>query len=538
MKISTGTILTGSCLFFLCVSANSQPRNYTAADIQRGSDLADIYCSVCHMRPDPAILSSGVWDRSVIPLMAAIMGFYDDHYGDERERILSSGRVLRVPPLSVDEFGLIAAYYVSQSKPELELAPRKRLPATDLFQIRTRRFKGPIPLDALAKIDERNGDMFVGGSSPDVLQRMHLGKPAVETLASGFVPVRVVPRADGIYVTGMGRYVPTELQEGVVKFIPRVGDGFGPPRTLLKDLPRIADMSVVDLNNDGREDIVLCMFGFYTGRFSWFENLGDQTYREHLLFERSGAVRAIVKDLNHDGHLDIAVLMAQAIESLYFMINDGNAAFDAEPILVKHPAWGFTNFELTDLDGDGTDDLVTTNGDFDYQAPVRPYHGLRVYRGRKGTWTQFDETLFHEIGGAYDFAANDFDRDGDVDVVALGYTPQALDSERVLYLENRQSDGFRVFRVRGAEEGRWLQFDAGDIDGDGDKDLLFAANAAGPGTGSGGNLQRFENWNRFPVVNLVLENIQGDSRAMRLQKLDRRTHYSGDGGRLNLRLQQ
>ncbi|MFT4689129.1 MAG: hypothetical protein ACI9OD_001333 [Limisphaerales bacterium] len=538
MKILTGTILTGLCLFFFVCPTLAQTKAYTLEDIKRGGELADVYCSVCHQRPDPSILSSGVWDRDVIPNMAAIMGLFDDFYGDERERVLKSGMVLRVPPLSMSEFQLIAAYYVSQSKPKLELAPRKRLPATDLFQIKSRRYKRLIPMDALAKVDDRNGDIFVGGSAPEVLQRLHIGKPTVEVLASGYVPTRVVSREEGIYVAGMGRYVPTELQEGLVQFIPERGDGFGSPITLLKDLPRTADLSIVDINGDGLDDIVLCLFGFYTGRFSWFENLGDWKYREHVLFERSGAIRAIVKDLNKDGHLDIAVLMAQAIETLYFMLNDGTGVFDAEPILRQHPAWGYTNFELTDIDGDGTDDLLTTNGDLDYHAPVRPYHGFRVYRGQKGDFRKFDEVLFREIGGAYDFASNDFDADGDLDVVALGYTPEALDSERVVYFENRGDEGFRVFRVRGGEEGRWLQFDAGDIDGDGDKDLVFAANAAGPGTSTGGNMQRFENWIQFPVVNLVLENVCGDSRASRVRKLDQQAHYHNAGSSLQLRLQQ
>jgi hypothetical protein len=113
-----------------------------------------------------------------------------------------------------------------------------------------------------------------------------------------------------------------------------------------------------------------------------------------------------------------------------------------------------------------------------------------------------------------------------------------LDSERVVYFENRGDEGFRVFRVRGGEEGRWLQFDAGDIDGDGDKDLVFAANAAGPGTSTGGNMQRFENWIQFPVVNLVLENVCGDSRASRVRKLDQQAHYHNAGSSLQLRLQQ
>tara|TARA_Y100001934_G_scaffold279951_1_gene385248 strand:- start:21603 stop:23210 length:1608 start_codon:yes stop_codon:yes gene_type:complete len=528
MKRFTGTILLGLCLFSFLSAVRGQQR-FSKADLQRGSELADTYCSVCHLRPDPGIVSRKVWDLKILPNMAAIMGLFDEFYGDEKENILKSGKVLRKPLLPMDQYKYIAAYYVSHAPIELTLEPRQRLRATDLFRIHTRRFVQPLAMDALAKVDERNGDVFVGSANPGGLQRMNVFRQGVDVLATNYVPTRVVRVDDGIYVTGMKRYIPTELQEGLVQFIPREGDGYGEPVTLLDGLPRTSDLHILDMNGDGRDDILLGMFGFYTGRFSWFENLGKRKFREHVLFDRSGAVRAIVKDLNSDGHRDIAVLIAQEIETLYFLINDGTGKYDAEVIMRQHPAWGYTNFELVDINQDGMDDLLTTNGDFDYDAPNRPYHGFRIYNGV--AWNRFEEAFFHEIGGAYDFAAEDFDADGDVDIVTVGYTPVALDSERLLYFENRSAKGFGVLRIRGAEEGRWLQVDAGDVTGDGKPDLVLSCNVAGPGTGTGGNFRRYDNWKAFPVANLILENTRGETSARVLeQRLQERASLRGGAG--------
>src|SRR5690606_26501740 len=122
--------------------------------------------------------------------------------------------------------------------------------------------------------------------------------------------------------------------------------------------PRPTRTEFADFNGDGRTDLAMCLFGNHRGRFSWFENLGDDRYREHELLPKAGAIHCIVRDLNGDDTPDIAVLMAQESESLQFLINDGSGGFEPELVFQKHPVFGHNHFEFADFNGDGREDLL------------------------------------------------------------------------------------------------------------------------------------------------------------------------------------
>jgi hypothetical protein len=52
--------------------------------------------------------------------------------------------------------------------------------------------------------------------------------------------------------------------------------------------------------------------------------------------------------------------------------------------------------------------------------------------------------------------------------------------EALLYFENTGNLTFKPFKVKGYQLGRWLTMDAGDIDGDGDEDVVLGNFSQGP----------------------------------------------------------
>jgi hypothetical protein len=179
-----------------------------------------------------------------------------------------------------------------------------------------------------------------------------------------------------------------------------------------------------------------------------------------------------------------------------------------EPAIEKPPVFGFAGFQLADFNRDGAPDILTANGDNgDNPTPHKPYHGVRLYLNDGKN--HFNEVWFYPMEGAYDARAADFDGDGDLDIAAIAYFPDFQKSpvEGFTYFENRGGLKFEPHLIREAEAGRWMTMDIGDLDGDGDTDIVLGSFSIGPTTISVPP-SLHENWKTNGAAVLFLENLR------------------------------
>ncbi|MBX3746647.1 MAG: VCBS repeat-containing protein [Verrucomicrobiae bacterium] len=475
-----------------------------------GETLARLVCAGCHLFPGPELLDRATWRDQVLPRMETRLGVSPPDYSvsPEGELLRALGIYPAEPMIPREDWEAIVAYYLAAAP----VAPLPQDPRPEiriglpLFEFEAPGFRVRPALTTLVHLGVETRRLFVGDEGGQRLLVFGDTLRAPRSIPLGNVPVALAESPGGLHVTAIGSFLPSEHQRGALLFLPEGENGFGAARTLIGGLPRAVHAEFADFNGDGRMDVALCLFGNHRGRFSWFENLGGDRHREHVLSERSGAIRSLARDFDGDGFPDLLVLTAQESETVQVLFNDGRGGFRFETILQFPPSHGLTHFELADFDGDGVDDLLLVNGDNgEFASPPKRYHGLRLYRGLGAGRFETEPAWFFPLNGATKAVARDFDEDGDLDIAAIAYFPDYERSPResFVYLENRGGGNFVPATFAQCIAGRWLTLDAGDLDGDGDIDLVLGSYVRGP-TPVPAFLQR--TWDREGPPFVILRN--------------------------------
>ena len=466
-------------------------------ELHRGKELAAVYCSSCHLEPEPSILPRRSW-VAALGYMGYFLGMENTGYLDDEPELVQENVRARLTylqqdnafpgtqALDDDDWEALRHYYLDAS-PATPL-PQVDKPALqwelDRFRVSRTSYRPPVPATTLVHVREDRREIYIGDSGEQALTILDSDgriKAAPRRFRPAISPVDAEFVGDTVYVASIGDLLATEPSDAGPAHIAAVElvDRSTADATLslvLDNLYRMADMEVVDLNGDGMLDFVVAGFGAATGSVSWFESQQDGSFEERILLQLPGGVKVRTHDFNDDGLLDIMALVSDAREGLHLFVNQGQHQFVHEPIFETHSGYGHTFFELQDFDDDGLMDVLAVNGDNVDSDPYntqKNYHGLRIYLNRGGM--RFEEAYFYPMYGAFSARAADFDNDGDLDIAAISFYPD-YSSERqeaFTYLENHGGFEFSPFTNKAVMQGRWMTMDVGDIDGDDDVDVVL-----------------------------------------------------------------
>lgn len=454
----------------------------------------EAFCGACHATPRPDRAPREVWDTEI-------------RTGYQRYR--ETGRQdLTVPPVSH-----VAAYYREHAPSWAEWHPppqapsepaRMRFEHTDIVAPGGTRdpFVAGLAVIALGDdkgpaatrfvfTDMRNGQVAATGP-----RWTSLPTEICERLGS---PCHVEPcdldqdgRTD-LLVSDLGGFSAGDHHRGKVVWLRATGDAGHEDRSyrdsqaghqridLATGLGRVADARPGDFDGDGDLDVVVAEFGFErTGRIVLLENRaigGDSAdFALHVVDPRHGTIHVPVTDLNHDGHLDFVALISQEYEVVEVFLGRGDLSFDRQTIFAaEDPSYASSGIELVDLDADDDLDVLYVNGDCFDGAYMKPYHAVQWLENTGGY--PYEHHLLAHMPGASRAVAGDLDGDGDLDIVAASMlVPKMLNDhgaenfDSLVWFEQTAPGRFER---HGLEKSKCDHFglELGDFDFDGDLDM-------------------------------------------------------------------
>ena len=244
-------------------------------------------------------------------------------------------------------------------------------------------------------------------------------------------------------------------------------DGASPPSFTPHTLGTMLDgpsaVTTADLDRDGDLDAIAT--GILIGEVGWYENDGASppAFTAHVIDTQAPAARGVfAADLDGDGDPDVLVASEGADEIIWYESDAGSP-----PSFTRHSittaADGATSVSAADLDGDGDLDVLSTSEND---------NTLAWYESDGASPPSFTRRLIFTDGqAALGHSTADLDGDGDLDV-ALAST---IDNMISWFENDGASPPGWIGRVITLGAMRARAVVTADLDGDGDIDVASAS---------------------------------------------------------------
>ncbi len=444
------------------------------------------------MLPDPSWADTRTWETDILPNMGPRLGIFyfrqKSYPSYKYDMGLDRNFYPQKPMLGDEDWQHIIDYYTSISPdtmPSLQKRPYAIKKNMSQFTSVIPKFQYPVPTTTYVKIDTSNPatPIIICDAKKQVVYRFDKNLVPFDSVQTKGPVVHIDINNRKWLTTNIGILNPNNGKYGAAGYVNILPNNKMQPDTqaLFNNLERPVEIIASDLNNDKREDYIVCEFGFLQGELCWMENMGNRQFTKHVLRPYPGPIKVYINDYNHDGLPDIWALFTQGEEGIFLFTNLGNGQFSEREVLRFPPIYGSSYFEFDDFNKDGYPDILYTCGDnADYSRVLKPYHGVYIFLN-DGKYN-FTQKYFFPINGCYKAIARDFDNDGDLDIATISYFAdyEHQPEEGFVYLENKGNYDFVPYSLPEGQLGRWLTMDAGDFDGDGKTDLLLGNFSVAP----------------------------------------------------------
>ncbi len=326
------------------------------------------------------------------------------------------------------------------------------------------------------------------------------------------------------------------LNKGQDLFFQNDGKGFFHDVTA-SHFPKILDapMTTVfaDFDGDGDLDVlktnqVTVSLGAHNETIYW-ENKGKGFFKDsswkvgglHTFWKLRVGFNRRASDLDGDGDLDLLLVPMDCGKPIYVALNDGKGNFSDNALLLVPPKKGWSQTVaqgigrvrttlIMDVNGDGRPDIIGGSCKDPVFANMYPNLG-----GRPRLWLNMGKGIMKEVtdshfkgvslSGIGYFYGGDFDKDGDKDFVFSGSPVEVFLNDGQGHFRDAT---FLDVPFDASDPIIWnLHMKSGDIDGDGDLDLVFGNAGMGPNPQMGVPLLLYRNDGEGRLEDVTSTNI-------------------------------